>query len=641
MDLHDGVLQQIVKRLGVDRRTVMMVCRRLRDLAQGLVHSHQLPGMSVQDAIEAAEPGDTVHLLPGFYKEALLLKQPLHLTCDSGPGEARILSPARFAIMALGRGCLLENLVLKSHQIDESVFFLVEFGPLCKHIRMRHCEVLQGSYIGIQDLKDDHTSLCLEHCLLHVGISLMAGRLDMTDCQIKCTGDSLWTHPDTTLVMRRCSFVDVADPVTVQSSTAVIQGCSMWAYERGPLQVCCEELPLAEQVALINEERLLHMEKEPPRDVWIELPRGAAGPEGVRATGRRASSDQRRRVEAGELLPGRVVLWGNRFFESRSNAGITAQQEEVRREARAIMEQMQREMELGDGMDPDDFSIGNSIEDPEPAPGEDSDDSDDWDSEDDWEGHADAGLNDDNAIVEHGVIDLVSSDGAHSGSSSSGDDGSSSSGDDDSSSDDDSSLGGGPGVAVALAAFLPAEDYLQAGAASTSSGEGDSSSSAGTSSTDDESLAKDSPNDEPCVDGLQAAGDAAAGAAPGAAAGAPCAAPAAAAAARAPASPGAAVSSDDGASSGSDGSSSSGDGGDSGDSSSSDESGSDEDTSSSDVSNGGASAPTHGGRVDGSRSRSEEGSSSEEDNSSGEEDSSEEDSSGEESTSGSEGSGRS
>lgn len=52
-------------------------------------------------------------------------------------------------------------------------------------------------------LQDDHTSLCLEHCLLHVGISLMAGRLDMTDCQIKCTGDSLWTHPDTTLVMRR------------------------------------------------------------------------------------------------------------------------------------------------------------------------------------------------------------------------------------------------------------------------------------------------------------------------------------------------------------------------------------------------------------------------------------------------------
>lgn len=129
MDLHDGVLQHIVKRLGVDRRTVMLgeccgmlpicvsasptvlctrarsiycvqgcmftlaikvltavllgascshnslpvalppaVCKRLRDLARRVVHSRQLPGMSVQDAIEAAEPGDTVHLLPGFYK---------------------------------------------------------------------------------------------------------------------------------------------------------------------------------------------------------------------------------------------------------------------------------------------------------------------------------------------------------------------------------------------------------------------------------------------------------------------------------------------------------------------------------------------------------------------------------------------
>ncbi|KAL4445841.1 hypothetical protein ABPG77_009040 [Micractinium sp. CCAP 211/92] len=479
MDLHDGLLQHIVKRLGVDRRTVMLVCKRLRDLARRVVHSRQLPGMSVQDAVEAAEPGDTVHLLPGFYKEALLLKKPLHLTCDAG--RARILSPARFAIMATGRGCLLENLVLKSHQIDESVFFLVEFGPRCQHIRMRHCEVLQGSYIGIQDLKDDHTLLSLEHCQLHVGISLMAGRLEMTDCEVKCTGDSLWTHPETTLIMRRCSFVDIADPVTVQSSTAVIQGCSVWAYERGPLVVCCEELPLEEQVPLINEERLLYMEEEPPKDVWIAAPRGIAGPEGVRATGRRASPEERLRVERGDVLPGRVVLWGNKSFESRSNEGITAQQEEVRREARAIMEQMQRDMEVGDGMDPDEFSIGNSVEDPEPAPGEESDDSDDWDSDDSWEDHAGAGLQAGN----NGVIDLLSSDGTSSGSTGSSsddstlDDSSSNDGSSlgDSSSDDGSSPGSSRAAAVAMAAFLPAAEYLQMADATTSSGEEETSSS--------------------------------------------------------------------------------------------------------------------------------------------------------------------
>ena len=47
--------------------------------------------------------------------EALLLRKALHLTCDEG--QARILSPARFAIMCNAGGCLLENLVLKSHQV--------------------------------------------------------------------------------------------------------------------------------------------------------------------------------------------------------------------------------------------------------------------------------------------------------------------------------------------------------------------------------------------------------------------------------------------------------------------------------------------------------------------------------------------
>lgn len=606
MDLHDGVLQHIVKRLGADRRTVMLVCKRLRDLAQGLVHSHQLPGMSVQDAIEAAEPGDTVHLLPGFYKEALLLKKPLHLTCDDG--RARILSPARFAIMATGRGCLLENLVLKSHQIDESVFFLVEFGPRCQHICMRHCEVLQGSYIGIQDLKDEHTCLRLEHCQLHVGISLMAGRLEMTDCEVKCTGDSLWTHPETTLVMRRCSFVDIADPVTVQSSTAVIQDCCMWAYERGPLVLCCEELPLEEQVPLINDERLLHMEEEPPKDVWIAAPRGMAGPEGVRATGRRASPEQRQRVERGELLPGRVVLWGNQSFESRSNEGITAQQEEVRREARAIMEQMQREMELGDGMDPDEFSIGNSVEDPEPAPGEESDiSSDDWDSEDSWEGAGGAGVHEDN---DGGVIDLLSSDGP---SSSSNDDSSSL----DDSSSEGSSLDGSKGAAVALA-FLPTEDYLHVAAAATSSGE---SREEETSSSEGDTSSEESSDDESSEGGGQAAGGAAAGAAP--VAGAPAARAAFAAVARAAAPRGANVSSDEGTTSSSDDTSSS-----SSEESSSSGSGSDEDTSSSDGSDGGASAQGHGGSArQGGGSSTEDESSSEEDSDSSEEDSSEEESS--------------
>lgn len=39
------------------------------------------------------------------------------------------------------------------HQIDESIFYLVEMGPACRYVGMRSCEVLQGSFVGIQDLK--------------------------------------------------------------------------------------------------------------------------------------------------------------------------------------------------------------------------------------------------------------------------------------------------------------------------------------------------------------------------------------------------------------------------------------------------------------------------------------------------------
>lgn len=156
LDLDDGCLAQVVSKLGLARRTLMCVCKRLRDIAQNAVHSHQAEGQSVMDAVELAQPGDTVHLLPGYYKarggagraacspggvafrgaasprvgthlrpglpcnaallqEALLLKKPLHLTCDGG--VARILSPARFAVFVAGSGCCLENLVLKSHQV--------------------------------------------------------------------------------------------------------------------------------------------------------------------------------------------------------------------------------------------------------------------------------------------------------------------------------------------------------------------------------------------------------------------------------------------------------------------------------------------------------------------------------------------
>ncbi|PSC67871.1 hypothetical protein C2E20_8525 [Micractinium conductrix] len=398
LDLHDGILQNIVRRLGFDRRTVMVVCKRLRDLAVGAVHSHQLAGQSVQDAIEAAQEGDTVHLLPGFYKEALLIKKRLHLTCD---GAVRILSPARFAVMCASAGCLLENVTLKSHQIDESVYFLVEFGPACSHITMRGCEVLQGSY-------GPNTRLTLERCTLHVGMSLMAGRLEMSDCTVKCSGDSLFTYAGTELVMQRCTFADFTDAVRLEGA-ALLRDCSFWAYERGPVLIVADPMVPPEEQAEVANARLLHVEEQPPDYCWAALP--FPGIPGVAATGARASEEQRAAAERGEVVPGHVLVWGGTAFESRSNEGITAQQEEVRREARALMLGMHQGAEAADGVDPDEVSIGNSVEDPEPLEDEDFS----GESDDDWDSGSDLG----GAYMGPGdqVIDMLSdSDAEFSGS---------------------------------------------------------------------------------------------------------------------------------------------------------------------------------------------------------------------------------
>lgn len=76
-------------------------------------HAWAPPPFPLQDCIELAQPGDTVHLLPGHYKESLLVRKPLHLTCDAG--VAHVASPGRFAVCA-DAPCLLENLALKSHR---------------------------------------------------------------------------------------------------------------------------------------------------------------------------------------------------------------------------------------------------------------------------------------------------------------------------------------------------------------------------------------------------------------------------------------------------------------------------------------------------------------------------------------------
>lgn len=59
------------------------------------------------------------------------------------------------------------------------------------------------SFVGINETASADTRMVLRHCLLHVGLSAMKGRLEVEDSCVKCSGDSLFATADATLALRR------------------------------------------------------------------------------------------------------------------------------------------------------------------------------------------------------------------------------------------------------------------------------------------------------------------------------------------------------------------------------------------------------------------------------------------------------
>eukprot|EP00887_Chlorella_sp_A99_P000962 scaffold5.g962.t1 len=353
LDLGDEVLALIFERLGIERRRATVVCKRFRDLAAASCHFYQQDGQTLQDVVELARAGDTCHLLPGFYKESLLVRKPLHLTCAAG-ARARLASPARFAVFA-NAPVLLERMVLKSHSPLEGMD-LVCMGPGTNYVHLRHCQLF-GCTMGIQACKGPAARLVMEHCRLGVCVSVDAGRCDMSDCRIEMVSEPVAVASTAALALRRCAFHDVELCLDVEEgATFLAAGCTFWGYDRGPVIYNCQ----SNDPAVL--ENLLAHEDPPLTEANSYI---ISDFNDARLPVRPLTAEEQAAVERGELLQGKAVFWNNRAHESASNLNMTAQQEEVRREARLLMVRMVAQAPPPPGMHSDldsDLSLGNSAE---------------------------------------------------------------------------------------------------------------------------------------------------------------------------------------------------------------------------------------------------------------------------------------
>lgn len=140
--------------------------------------SSKKPFASVQKAVDAAEPGDTVMLLSGTYKGAVRMRKPA-VTITSAPGQWA---------------------VLESPTAEEAPGAVIQIDPDAHECKLQRLEIVGGSYYGIFL----QTTWDWGNPVVRYG----PGHVLIEDCYIHDTGrDGIKVTPATDdVVVRRCTI---------------------------------------------------------------------------------------------------------------------------------------------------------------------------------------------------------------------------------------------------------------------------------------------------------------------------------------------------------------------------------------------------------------------------------------------------
>ncbi|QKW18843.1 right-handed parallel beta-helix repeat-containing protein [Kitasatospora sp. NA04385] len=148
---------------------------------------------TLREALEVAEPGDTLTLRAGTFREAVLVDKPVTLVAEQGPGSVRI-SPPESAVrggtaLTVTAAATVRDLVVEgSDRSAPAVLLAGADGAV-----LADCRVETSSSVGVE--LADGARAQLVNCVVEnpsgLGVRLRArARAELLDCEVAASGQS-------------------------------------------------------------------------------------------------------------------------------------------------------------------------------------------------------------------------------------------------------------------------------------------------------------------------------------------------------------------------------------------------------------------------------------------------------------------
>ncbi|WP_035792583.1 right-handed parallel beta-helix repeat-containing protein [Kitasatospora mediocidica] len=186
---------------------------------------------TLAEALAAAEPGDTLTLRPGVFRENVVLDKPVTLQPAEGPGTVR-LDPPSGVTLTITAAAVVRDLLIEGY--DSSAAAVLITGPEAA-ARLTGCRVDTHSAVGIE--VDDRADPTLTGCTVAnpagLGLRLRGGAsAAFEECEVSAAGQAgLAVLEGASARLTRCRLHHAAGAgvlLTDAGSRADLTGCEIY-----------------------------------------------------------------------------------------------------------------------------------------------------------------------------------------------------------------------------------------------------------------------------------------------------------------------------------------------------------------------------------------------------------------------------